>query len=126
MTTPVVPFVRADDSPARLPGGITTVSGTVSAHIAPKPSPEVAGGRGRGGPEPYPRAMGATLNPAQQAVLDRLGAGASVDDRPEFPPDLRDELREEVEAELAPVAAVLRSDRAAGGRQAPPRRGPRL
>ena len=56
--------------------------------------------------------MGATLNPAQQSVLDRLGAGASVDDRPEFPPELRDELRDEVEAELAPVAAVLRSDRA--------------
>jgi len=45
------------------------------------------------------------LNPAQRAVLDVLGARR--DERPVFDPRLRDELRAELEAGLAPVADRL-------------------
>ncbi len=40
-----------------------------------------------------------TLNPAQQQVLDELGAK----ERPEFRPELREELRHELESALAPM-----------------------
>ena len=45
------------------------------------------------------------LNPAQTDVLARLGA--QVDERPSFPPDLREELRRELRQYLAPVVAEL-------------------
>jgi CRISPR/Cas system-associated exonuclease Cas4 (RecB family) len=44
------------------------------------------------------------LNPAQQAVIDQLGATAGGP-RPSFPPDLRDRLVDELEDALAPLVA---------------------
>lgn len=44
-------------------------------------------------------------NPAQQAVLDQLGAGAA--ERPSFAPALRDELRALLEARVAPIEPLL-------------------
>lgn len=44
------------------------------------------------------------LNPAQQAVIDQLGAAAGAG-RPSFPPDLRERLVEELEDGLAPLVA---------------------
>ena len=41
-----------------------------------------------------------SLNPAQQAVLDQLGA--SADQRPEFPDDLRHHLRSAIETAVEP------------------------
>jgi hypothetical protein len=48
------------------------------------------------------------LNPAQQQVLDMLGA--PKDERPTFDASLRDELRSELEARLAPLASDLDPD----------------
>ncbi|HVX16860.1 MAG TPA: PD-(D/E)XK nuclease family protein [Acidimicrobiales bacterium] len=45
------------------------------------------------------------LNPAQHDILDRLGA--ALDERPAFRPDLRHELRAELEHGVAEVAAGL-------------------
>lgn len=49
-----------------------------------------------------------TLNPAQQAVIDHLGA--PVADWPAFPPDLAAQLQEALEDGLAPVVARRSSD----------------
>ncbi|MDZ7678485.1 MAG: PD-(D/E)XK nuclease family protein [Acidimicrobiales bacterium] len=48
------------------------------------------------------------LNPAQQQVLDLLGAPA--DERPTFDPTLRDELRAELDSQLAHLAGDLDPD----------------
>ncbi len=49
-----------------------------------------------------------TLNPAQQEVLDLLGAPAG--ERPEFPPTLRDELRAELEEGLHHLSGDIHPD----------------
>jgi hypothetical protein len=49
-----------------------------------------------------------SLNPAQQDVLERLGA--TKGERPTFPADLRDELRKELRQHLAPVVEALGGD----------------
>jgi hypothetical protein len=46
-----------------------------------------------------------TYNPAQQAVLDQLGAGSRS--RPTFSPELRGDLRADLEARLASVEPLL-------------------
>jgi hypothetical protein len=48
---------------------------------------------------------GPPLNPAQQEVVDLLGSTA--DERPTYDPGLRNDLRAELEAGLAPVLAAL-------------------
>jgi hypothetical protein len=48
------------------------------------------------------------LTPAQQVVLDLLGA--APDERPEFPPELRDELIAELEDGLAEIASEIDPD----------------
>ncbi len=45
------------------------------------------------------------LNPAQQAVIDMLGAAGST--WPTFPAGLRDELRDELEDGLTPAVERL-------------------
>ncbi len=52
----------------------------------------------------YPRLV-PDLNPAQQAVLDALRAPGRP--RPRYDPGLRDEVRRHLDAELAPLAALL-------------------
>ncbi len=49
------------------------------------------------------------LNPAQQEVVDLLGA--PMDERPTFDPGLRDELRALLEEGLAPLVPIIESDR---------------
>lgn len=67
-------------------------------------------------PPPYHRPMAPpavaaepTYNPAQQAVLDTIGARPG--ERPTFPTDLRDRLRADVEDRLANLAGELDPDR---------------
>jgi hypothetical protein len=55
--------------------------------------------------EPGESDDGQALSPVQQDVLDALGA--RPDERPEFDPRLRDELRSELEARLGPIAERL-------------------
>jgi len=54
---------------------------------------------------PTPTNGGEPLNPAQQAVLDELGA--SADERPEFPDDLRHHLRSALETAVEPHLDML-------------------
>ncbi len=52
---------------------------------------------------------GSQLNPVQRAVLEALGA--PYDARPSFASDLAGDLRDELEARLAPVAAQIPTER---------------
>ena len=71
--------------------------------VAPRPlsRPGVTpDGHTRGVQDPTAAPDSEPLNPAQQAVLDQLGASAG--ERPEFPDDLRHHLRAALETAVEP------------------------